>query len=573
MAEMTPQYLSIDFLTLVEKFKTELGESDIFRDYDYEGSNISVLLELMAYISELNTFFINKVAKNTFLETADVYEAANRLARQVGYEPKGTRSARCTLNVTVTGADVGDVLKVAAWKQLKSGRTDSNDNEIQFATTSSVEVTASSSSETIRVPVRQGIITTLTGYTGDDLIDNELILPEQYAYDDDLDDSLPSIKVTINDIEWARISDFYENLLPENQTGTIENDVYMFVYDRYERNKLVFNSSRNIPDENDDIEIIVLDSLGTDGSIGADSTGDAWSIVDSQFIENTTKGTWVDNTLISIDLSASSIGASAPETITELRNNAASALRSQFRNVTNDDYNSHLSSRSDVVKANAWGEQDIAPSAGDPQEYNNVHISVIPKTWSTSTISTSADSFTTEWGLSGTTLVPLVYSSSWETTLKEYTKPRKMISAYEIYELPELVYFAFEIGVKIKRTYTFIDVKQDVLDKLIYYFRSENQEFNSKVSPNDIIEYLLDTTEVSPNDEFTNIKGIRNLNIRDVNLNKGVYSHSSDSTLYPRFVEAPSSHTRDNALRTIEIGFNQFPLLASDGVKIYEETN
>jgi hypothetical protein len=45
------------------------------------------------------------------LETADVYEAANRLARQQGYEAKGTRSARCTVQVGVSGTQAGDVLE------------------------------------------------------------------------------------------------------------------------------------------------------------------------------------------------------------------------------------------------------------------------------------------------------------------------------------------------------------------------------------------------------------------------------------------------------------------------------
>ena len=107
MAEFIPSYLEIDFLTLVDKFREELKESDVYRDYDFEGANISILIELMSYVGELTTFFTNKIAKNVYLETADVYEAANRLARQIGYEPKGIRSARATLTVAVTGTNPG----------------------------------------------------------------------------------------------------------------------------------------------------------------------------------------------------------------------------------------------------------------------------------------------------------------------------------------------------------------------------------------------------------------------------------------------------------------------------------
>lgn len=565
MPEFTPSYLEIDFLTLVEKFKQELQESDVFKDYDFEGSNIAILLELMAYVGELNTYFINKVAKNCFLETADVYEAANRLSRQIGYEPKGTRSARGTLSVSVTGTSAGDVLRVLPWKQIDSGRDDDNGNSIKFATTSSVQVTATGTSALLSVPIRQGEILELTGYTGEDLIDNELILPQEYSYDDDIDDLFPSLKVEVNGTEWTRLESFYDDVTPQE-----DDNVYTFVYDRYRRDKIIFNSSRNVPEDSDTIDITVLDSLGTDGSIGADS-GETWSIDSSQFIEKTSGATvsYVDNSNITLSLSAATIGAAAPETISELRTNAESALRAQFRNVTANDYNAHLSSRSDVVKATAWGEQDIAPSAGDPEEYNIVHISVIPQSYGSSTIDTSESTFTTDWELSASIDIPTVYSSSWSSELLEYTKPRKMLSAYEVMEVPDLVYFSFEIGVRKKRSYTFTDIATDVKNKLIYYFRASNQSFNSIVSFNDIIEYILDTSEISSSDDFDNIRGIRNLNIRDINLNKTIYVYNSG--LYPRWADAPWTD-RDNKLRRIQIGLDQFPVLSADNVRIFEES-
>ena len=573
MAEFTPEYLSIDFATLIEKFKTELQKSDVFRDYDFEGSNIAILMELNAYVSELNTFFINKIAKNNFLETADVYEAANRLARQIGYESKGTRSARSTLQVSVSGTQPGDILRVLPWKQLNSGRQDPVDgNEILFATTTSVQVTAGSGNiTTIDVPVRQGEIIDLTGYTGDDLIDNELILPQEYAYDDDLTDELPSIRVTVNDTEWTRLSDFYLDVIPN-----ISDNVYMAIYDRYRRNKIVFNSARNVPTVDDTINVRVLDSLGVNGSIGAD-VDETWTILSTELIELTRGITTfnVNNEVITMSSSGASLGAAAPETIDEIRFNAQSALRSQFRDVDAIAYNSYLSARSDVVKANAYGEQDLVPSgAGDPQEYNIVHISVIPEEFNTRTILTSAGTLVTDWAASGSILIPTAYNPDWEDELLLYLRPRKMISAYEIMELPDLVYFSFEIGVRKKRIFEFVDIQRDVLNKLIYYFRAENQIFNGEMDFNDITEYLIDSTQVSPDDNFENIKGIRNLNIRDINSNKFIYPYNAnpdDWTLFPRWVDQPWTD-RDNMLRPIQLGLNQFPILSEDTIRIVEET-
>ena len=572
MAEFTPEYLSIDFLTLIEKFKTELKNSEVFKDYDFEGSNISILMELNAYVSELNTFFINKIAKNNFLETADVYEAANRLARQVGYEPKGTRSARCTLQVAVSGTQAGDVLRVLPWKQLNSGRQDPVDgNEILFATTQSVQVTASSGDyTTIDVPVRQGEVSDITGYTGDDLIDNELILPTEYAYDDSLTDDLPSVRITVNDTEWTRLSDFYLDVIPN-----VSDNVYMFVYDRYRRNKILFNSARNVPTIDDSINVRVLNSLGSNGGIGAD-VDETWAILSTELIEITRGITtsYVNNDVLTLSLSGASIGSASPETIDEIRFNSQSALRSQFRDVNSIAYNSYLSARSDVVKANAYGEQDIAPSgSGDPQEYNVVHISVIPEEYGNNTLKTTNGSMTTDWGETGIILIPTEYAEGWKQTLLEYLRPRKMISAYEIMEIPDLVYFSFEIGIRKKRIYEFTDIARSVLDKLIYYFRAENQLFNSEVDFNDIQEYLIDTSNVSPDDNFEYIKGIRNLNIRDINSNKIILPYDSnpdDWTLYPRWVDQPWTD-RDNMLRPVKLGLNQFPYLSEDTVKILEE--
>jgi len=567
--EFTPDYLNIDYNTYVARFKELLAQSDVYRDFDFEGSNISLILEMMAYYGDVNTYFINKVAKNVYMETADIYECVNRLARQTGYEPKGVRGSRATLTVVVSGSEIsdGDVLSVRNWKQVNSGRSTEDGDSIKFATTAIQSVTVSGSSVTIQVPVRQGIVTRIDGYTGDDLIDNELLLPTDYAYDDDLDDYLPTIEVTVNDAvdPWERVSNFYTNLIPP-----INDNVYMFVYDRYQRNKIQFSSSRNVPVSTDIIDVILLDSFGPDGNISADTSADTWTIEDTGFIENETTGLPVSNDLITLSMSAASIGGDDAETITEIKLNSQQALRAQFRNVTENDYNSNLSARSDIVRATAWGEQEYAPS-GSIELYNVVNISVIPEIWGTATITTSADTLTTDWATSGSILHPLVYSSAWEQELLLYLRPRKMISAYEIFVIPDLVYFTFNIGIRIKRLASFIDVKTDVLNKLIYYFRAENQEFYSEMDFNDVVEYLLDPTQVSTDDDFPNVSEIRNLNLRDINSNKFIYE-PNDIGNYPYWTEEASTVSlMDNMLRVIQLGLNQFPILSDDTVRIYQE--
>ena len=77
---LTPSYLDLDFATLKQKFIDELSQSDLFKDYDFEGSNTSLLIEFVAYMAELNTYYLNKIAKNVYDETSDLYENVHRVA-------------------------------------------------------------------------------------------------------------------------------------------------------------------------------------------------------------------------------------------------------------------------------------------------------------------------------------------------------------------------------------------------------------------------------------------------------------------------------------------------------------
>jgi hypothetical protein len=563
MATLVPSYLEIDFTTIITRIKEQLADSDTFRDFNYEGANFTILMELMAYIGDLNVYFLNKIAKNIHIETADIYEAVNRNARQMGYEPKGPLGSRGTVTVTVTGATAGNEYRISEFTQLEAPEVTFEGDTIKFANTTLYSDTPTGSTFSIDMTVKQGEVVELTGYTGSDLIDNELLLPSNYGYDNDLDDDFPALEVTINGSEWSRVSDFYDELSPLRD----DPNVYLFIYDRYERSKLVFSSSRNVPASDDTIALKVLATLGADGDIAANTITGFPAI---QFVYNVTTSTWVPADQITINNNTSTTGGAGAESVDTIKENARSGLLAQFRNVADVDYESHLEQRADVTVAKAWGEQDISPS-GSVVEFNRVHLSLIPTVWSDATIATSAGSWTTEWSETGATIVPSGFNRTWRSSLRTYIEPRKMISAYEVFNNPELVYFSFEFGVRKKRLANFAEISADLRNKLVYYFRAENQDFNNIISFNDIIEFLLDTTEVSPTDNFGSLKDIRNLNLRNIDVNKTVYESNVVGN-YPQYVESSTTYTGENQLRKIQLGLNQFPLLHNSTVTVTEES-
>jgi len=570
MSTFEPDYLNLDFTTIKNKLKEELGKSDRFRDYDYEGSNISVLIELMAYIAELHTYYQNRIAKNVYISTADQYENVNRLARQYGYEPRGYRSARTTIKVTVTGATPGDNLIIDQWTQIDTGQNAPESNQrIYFTTTNTASgVVTSAGTLELVIPARQGRPVTLSNYKGSDLVSNRLTLPSNYAYDDDIDDDYPVMTVYVNDEAWIRVSDFYDRLSPLYD----EDNVYMLIFDKYQDYQLVFNESRNVPELNDEISITLLRSLGAEGSIGANLS--TWN-PPANFIYRESDGNYLvsgtDYSTLTIENSAASYGASDPETIEEIRESARAMLHAQYRNVSKYDYSSHLETRADVDRAIAWGEQDVAPS-GDVLEYNKVHISVIPSTWGSGTITTSAGIWTTSDSTTGSVFKPTAYASSFmygSDGLVTYLSPRKMITVYEEFELPELIWFSFNFGLRIKRTYSYTNVVTDLKDKLTYYFSTVFREFNQEINFYDIVDYLKDMSNVSADSDFENVRGVKNLIIRDIDIlntttwSESIYEPNSLGN-YPQYTTDAYGSDIDNKTRSIQLGYYQFPMLSID---------
>ena len=64
------QIADLDFDTIKNNLKTYLRSQDTFKDYDFEGSGLSVLLDILSYNTHYNSFYLNMVANEMFMDTA-----------------------------------------------------------------------------------------------------------------------------------------------------------------------------------------------------------------------------------------------------------------------------------------------------------------------------------------------------------------------------------------------------------------------------------------------------------------------------------------------------------------------
>ena len=100
----------LNFENIKANFISYLQAQDQFRDYNFDAAGIQVLLDMLAYNTYYNSFYLNMVANENFLATAQKRNSVVNLARSLNYIPRSTTSATIvgTAVLTVTGAPASD---------------------------------------------------------------------------------------------------------------------------------------------------------------------------------------------------------------------------------------------------------------------------------------------------------------------------------------------------------------------------------------------------------------------------------------------------------------------------------
>ena len=171
--------------------------------------------------------------------------------------------------------------------------------------------------------------------------------------------------------------------------------------------------------------------------------------------------------------------------------------------------------------ANAWGEQEENPDTLILENYNKAYLSTIPADWDSgvyNNVTVTQETINNDFSRNTEKVLlwPNSYNNIWTDELLTYLEPRKMLGIYEYFILPELVYFRFDFGLKVKRSYNWSQVRDVVRNKLEYYFQNSNRNFGEVVDFREVVEYILDTNNVSPDDDFDLVRGIQYLTVRDI---------------------------------------------------------
>ena len=117
------QFTSLDFDEIKAQIRDYLRTNSNFSDFDFEGSNFSILIDTLAYNTYINAFNANLVANESFLDSASIRENVVSLARNIGYIPRSKTASKAMVTFTVEyeGEDVTSSTQKLSKLYLKPG--------------------------------------------------------------------------------------------------------------------------------------------------------------------------------------------------------------------------------------------------------------------------------------------------------------------------------------------------------------------------------------------------------------------------------------------------------------------
>lgn len=148
----------LDFSAYRQSLKTYLSQQTQFQDYDFEGSNLSVILDLLAYNTYHNAIYLNMVGSEMFMDTAQQRESVVSHAKELNYTPRSRSSARVPINILATPNDNPDSITIPKFYSIRG--TSPTGSIYTFSTNEPVVLTRSGSYYAANVFFYEGSVKT-----------------------------------------------------------------------------------------------------------------------------------------------------------------------------------------------------------------------------------------------------------------------------------------------------------------------------------------------------------------------------------------------------------------------------
>lgn len=342
---------ALNFDEIKLNLKTFLTGQSQFKDYNFEGSGLSVLLDVLAYNTHYNALYNNMALNEMFLDSASKRDSVVSIAKMLGYTPKSMTCASAIITLTVTG------ITTANNQLLLPARTNfsSTINGVKYSFLNLEDVIGEYSGSAFVFPK-------ITLLEGTYLTEKYIVAPQTRYLISNANCDTSTIKVYVNESTGTNMSYKYslaDNILSLKGTSEvyflkeIESGLYEISFGDGSLGKKLSNGN-----------MITISYLTTHGEYANDC---------SQFTISANQFGGVSKT--SLVTNSKAVGGTSLETIDSIKFNAPRAYSMQNRAVTEEDYRNLIYKYyPNVDTVNVWGGEENVPPI-----YGKVFLSIKPK--------------------------------------------------------------------------------------------------------------------------------------------------------------------------------------------------
>ena len=364
-----PKFTNLDFDQIKTSIKDYLRANSTFTDFDFEGSNFSVLIDTLAYNTYITAFNSNMIVNESFLDSATLRENVVSLARNIGYVPRSRTcsKAQVTITGTISEKDIQSVTLPAGLVCVGNANDSSYTFCIPNNITTKVNDNGSVTFNNIDylgnitgIDVYQGTFLTKS-FTVDKSLDQKFILNNPH-----IDTSTISVYVKgIHDSGLGVKYSLVDNIL----TIDSKSEIYLIQEVQDEKYELIFGDGKFGKKLKND-SVITVHYIVTNGS-----EGNGCSKFVFQSTIQSSSGSPITLNGASITTNQSSQNGAEIEEINSIKYFAPRIYSSQYRAVTARDYEAIIKKiYPDTESVSIIGGEEM-----DPPEYGTVTISIKPK--------------------------------------------------------------------------------------------------------------------------------------------------------------------------------------------------
>jgi len=353
------KFTNLDFDQIRSSIKDYLRANSNFTDFDFEGSNFSILIDTLAYNTYITAFNSNMIVNESFLDSATLRENVVSLARNIGYVPRSRSAAKATVSFSVQTSSSSPTLTLKAGL-VCVGAVD-NTSYI-FSIPEDVTTTINSGVATFsNITIYQGTYLKKQ-FLVDGSLDQRFILNNSF-----IDSSTIVVKVKgTSDSGEGREYSAVDNILNLNKNS----EIYLLQEVQDEKYELLFGDGY-FGKKLEDNAVITASYIVTDG---AEGNGPSVFSFSGRFADSLGNVVIATNTVSVTTVNAAANGSDI-ESVDSIKHFAPRIYSSQYRAVTARDYEAIIQS----IYPNTESVSVVGGEELDPPQYGNVIISIKPK--------------------------------------------------------------------------------------------------------------------------------------------------------------------------------------------------